>query len=452
MANRFHPGRIAAAVLGASIALMSAAPLAFADNNDGHGGYAAPRGPRDQAPSAQSDAKIGTTTGLNVKLVGDKFATERTLLIPITVDGQKVFTYCVELNVDIDGKVTMVEVPWDKYPYEDGGKESGFKKNAPKINWILLNSYPNVGADKLTQELTASGVKLNNGLSEAEAISATQSAIWNLSDGAKLDETNATPFNKDSSADVVAAYHYLLDHATPVDQPTPSLDLAPPSQTGKAGDLIGPFTVTTTAGSVKVSSTLPSGVTLTDKDGKALGDVANGTQIYVKVPAGTEAGKGSFAIDATAHLNAGRLFVGANPDGKPSDKAITQSLIVAKPTDIKLHKEASVSWTAGSTTTTTTTPTTTTTASPTTTTSKPCVPSTTTPTTTTTSPGNGGGTTTSTPMPPTCATPTPTTTADTNELAYTGASVIGPAIAGVVLIGAGIGALFFVRRRKANHS
>ena len=40
----------------------------------------------------------------------------------------------------------------------------------------------------------------------------------------------------------------------------------------------------------------------------------------------------------------------------------------------------------------------------------------------------------------------------TNELAYTGASVIGPVIAGIVLIGAGIGALFFVRRRKANHS
>jgi LPXTG-motif cell wall-anchored protein len=55
-------------------------------------------------------------------------------------------------------------------------------------------------------------------------------------------------------------------------------------------------------------------------------------------------------------------------------------------------------------------------------------------------------------MPPTCVTATPTTSADTNELAYTGASVIGPAIAGLVLIGAGIGALFFVRRRKANHS
>jgi LPXTG-motif cell wall-anchored protein len=55
-------------------------------------------------------------------------------------------------------------------------------------------------------------------------------------------------------------------------------------------------------------------------------------------------------------------------------------------------------------------------------------------------------------MPPTCATPTPTTTEDTNTLAYTGASVIGPIIAGIVLIGAGIGALFFVRRRKANHS
>jgi TQXA domain-containing protein/LPXTG-motif cell wall-anchored protein len=453
MANRFHPGRIAAAVLGASIALMSAAPMAFADNgSDNHGGgYATPRGPREEAPSAQSDAKIGTTTGLNVKLVGDKYKSERTLLIPITVDGQKVYTYCVELNVEIDGKVKMVEVPWDKYPYETnpGDKDGGFKANAPKINWVLQNSYPNVGADKLTQELKDAGVKLNNGLSEAEAISATQSAIWHLSDGAKLDETNPTPFNKDSGADVLAAYNYLLAHATDTQQPTPSLDLAPASATGKAGDLIGPFTVTTTADSVKISSQLPGGVTLTDKDGKALGDVKNGTQIYVKVPAGTEPGKGSFAIDATAHLNAGRLFVGANADGKPSEKAITQSLIVAKPTDIKLHKEAAVSWTAGSTTTTTTT--TTTKPTTTTTTTQPCVPSTS-PTTTSPTTTSNGGTTSSSPMPPSCNTPTPTTSADTNELAYTGASVIGPVIAGIVLIGAGVGALFFVRRRKANHS
>ncbi|HEY0501024.1 MAG TPA: Cys-Gln thioester bond-forming surface protein [Kutzneria sp.] len=456
MANRFHPGRIAAAVLGASIALMSAAPLAFADNgNADHGGYATPRGPRDQAATPKSDADF-EKTGLNVKLVADKYKSEQTLLIPITVDGQKVYTYCVELNVEIDGKVKMIEVPWDKYPYEatPGDKDGGFKANAPKINWILQNSYPNIGADKLTQTLTAAGVKLHNGLSAAEAISATQSAIWHLSDGAKLDEGNPTPYDgKDAGADVVAAYHYLLDHATPVDQPKPSMDLTPASAAGKAGDLIGPFKVTASNVTGKVTVTapnLPKGVTLTDKDGKALGDVVNGTEIYVKVPAGAEADKASFALDAKVHLNAGRLFVGANArDGKPSEKAITQSLIVAKPTDITLHKEAVASWTVADTTTP---PTTTTTTKPTTptTTTQPCVPSTSPTTTTTTS--NGGGTTSSTPMPPSCATPTPTTSADTNELAYTGASVIGPVIAGLVLIGAGIGALFFVRRRKANHS
>jgi len=458
MANRFHPGRIAAAVLGASIALMSAAPLAFADNgndNGDHGGYATPRGPRDQAPAAKSDAAF-ETNGLNVKLVADSVETEQTLLIPVTVNGQKVFTYCVELNVNIHGDVKMVEVPWDKYPYEaaPGDKDGGFKAHAPKINWILQNSYPNVSAAKLTQTLTAAGVKLHNGLSASEAISATQSAIWNMSDGAKLDEGNPTPFDgKDAGADVVAAYHYLLDHATDLPQPNPAMDLTPTSATGKAGDLIGPFKFTATDLKDKVTVTphLPNGVTLTDKAGNPLGDIKDGTEIFIKVPAGAAADKGTFALDAKVHLNAGRLFVGSNArDGKPSDKAITQSLIVAKPTDVKLHKEAVATWTVGDTTppsstTTTTKPTTTTT------TTTPCVPSTSaSPTTTTTT--KGGDTTTSTPMPPSCATPTPTTTADTNELAYTGASVIGPVIAGIVLIGAGIGALFFVRRRKANHS
>jgi TQXA domain-containing protein/LPXTG-motif cell wall-anchored protein len=426
MAIRFHPGRISAAALGASIALMSVAPAALADNDNY--GHATPRGPRD----VQADKSI-PTNGLNVALKGDKYATEKTLLIPITVDGQKILTYCVELNVDIQNGVKMVEVPWGQYPYDAAHPRSGFKANSGKINWILQNSYPNVSPGALNSVLTRAGAKLDHNLTSAEAITATQAAIWNLSDGAEVDESNPTPYDHADGSDVLAVYHWLLDNAKQIDEPTPGLDLSPTSVTGKAGDLIGPFTVKTTANSVTVTSTLPGGVTLTDKDGKALGTVSDGTQIYVKAPADQAAGNGGFSLDASAHLKAGRLFIGADASGQPSETAITQSLIVAKPTDVKLHKDATVSWTAA-TLVTTAPPTTTTPTTP------PC----------TTTPG--GGTTTTTPMSPTCATPTtapPATGTPTTPLAYTGASVIGPIIVGLVLIGAGAGALLFVRRRKA---
>lgn len=404
MATRFHPARVGAAVLGASLALMAAAPMAFADNGNDQGhGHAAPRGQRDSAQKADD------THGLNVKLKDDKYATERTLLIPVTIDGQQILTYCVELNVDIDPKVKMTEVPWDKYPFDPSQHGApGFKQNSQLINWVLQNGYPLVAADELGKKV---GGKLHDGLSVEEAISATQAAIWHLSDGADLDESNPTPNDSpESGADVLATYKYLLANAKPVEQPAPGLDLQPSERTGKAGDLIGPFTVKTTATSVKLTD---GGLTLTDKDGKKLTTVVDGTEIWVKVAADAKAGQGTFSVDAAAHLNAGRLFIGADEKGN----ARTQSLIVAKPTDVKLHKEATAKWDVAPPTTTTTTPP---------------------PTTTTTT------------VPPTTTTTevVPVPASNNGQLPNTGASVIGAIIAGVVLIGAGVGTLFFVRRRK----
>jgi len=74
-----------------------------------------------------------------------------------------------------------------------------------------------------------------------------------------------------------------------------------------------------------------------------------------------------------------------------------------------------------------------------------------------------GGTTTTvrpTPTPTATATSHPTATpsatpsvtaTSTQNLAYTGASVVGALLAGIVLIGAGVGALFFMRRRRSSH-
>jgi LPXTG-motif cell wall-anchored protein len=300
------------------------------------------------------------------------------------------------------------------------------------------------------------------GITDTEAIGATQAAIWHYSDG--VDLVGARNVSKDSAARVAKLYHFLTDKNPGLDQPKPTLNIV---STGakQNGDLVGPFAIKSAAtGDLKLdTSKFPKGVTLTDAKGNPVTSVKDGDSVYVKIADGTPAGNTSFSISTEATLDLGRIFVGVNDnpdkckDGGKDPKHCTQPLIVAQASKVTVSAEAPVTWTTPTPPTTTTTPptTTTTTAPPTTTSTTPCVPgtTTTTTTTTTTSPGNGGGTTTTTtPAPPTCTTPTPTTTADTNTLAYTGASVIGPAIAGVVLIGAGIGALFFVRRRKANHS
>ena len=257
-------------------------------------------------------------------------------------------------------------------------------------------------------------------------------------------------------------YHFLTDKNPGLNQPKPTLNIVS-TDAKQNGSLVGPFVIKSTAtGDLKLdTSKFPKGVTLTDAKGNPVTSVKDGDSVFVKVADGTPAGNTTFSISTEATLDLGRIFVGVNDnpdkckDGGKDQKRCTQPLIVAKASKVTVSAEAPASWTTPTTPTTTTTTTTTTTKpTTTTTTTQPCVPSTSTTTVTTTT--SNGGTTSSSPtttsMPPSCTTPTPTTTADTNQLAYTGASVIGPVIAAIVLIGAGIGALFFVRRRKANHS
>jgi TQXA domain-containing protein/LPXTG-motif cell wall-anchored protein len=398
MTSRLSASRIGAAVLGASLALLASALPASAEVH--------------VKPKSEWDQR-----GADVFLEGknDKLDTS---LIGLEMDNTntKVQAYCVELPTPLKDGEGLKEVPWDQHP----NPTTKFKENAGKIAWVLEHTYPLVKAKDL-------GAVVNKDLDENEAIGATQAAIWHFSDGAKLDKGRV------KNDDVVALYDYLTtkaESATP--EPTPTLTVEPKEKKGNAGDLIGPFTVTTTAGEVVLKADLPEGVVLTDKDGNPLADPKAGTlavqaagtkteEFYVKVPAGTPDGKASFSVEANAKLTQGRLFVSSN------DKLETQSLVVAFPAEVKLKAEGSVSWAAAPTSSTP--PTSTTTTVPPTSTTE-TVPSTTesTPTTTTTPVPAGGS---------------------SGELASTGASIFVPLIIGVVLIGGGAGALLVMRRRKS---
>lgn len=403
MASRLKLARAGAAVAGASVALMMTAAF-----------------PAGADPVSGRVDSSGSTGGYNVNVGSGRYADEITSLIGFELaDGTKLQMYCVEINTRIDGKHGMVEQAWDSYP----NPKSPFNTNRDKINWVLHHGYPVQSTDAISKVLIDQGVKLTNGIDKKEAISATQAAVWHFSDDMNLNEKNPFPEGKgprDSRADVVALYKYLTGAANVGigDQPTPALAVSPTDASGTAGQKIGPFTVSTTGDIRKLTTELPDGVKIVDANGAELtaDTIENGTQLFLDIPAGTAEGAGKFELTATAGVDTGRLFVGEDYANKP-----TQSLIVATSEATEIVASAGGKW------------------APT----APPTSETTTPPATTTSPAAPTSETTTSP-----AAPAPQPKNTSGDLAQTGASILAPVIIGVVLLGAGIGSLLFLRRRK----
>lgn len=334
-----------------------------------------------------------------------------TALFKLNLDGGGTLkTYCIELRTDIDHKHPgMVEQAWDSYPVAD----SPFNDNRAKVNWVLHHSYPATGVDDIEDEVG----DFVDGLTVQEAITATQAAIWHFSDDADLNLDNPTQVTS-AKADVAKLYSYLIGDANTgiEDQPTPALKITPDSASGLAGELIGPFTVETT-GEIKDVSGLPEGAELVDAEGNAIEDIMDGTELFVKLPADTEAGEGQFTLTATASVDTGRLFIGEDYEKYP-----TQSFIVAQSENTRLTDSVTFTWRSQPPTTTTR-------------------PTTTTPSETTTPPTE---TTSASTQPPV---PTTTTAPPAEELPSTGASIMIPLLVGIGLVGAGVGALLLQRRR-----
>lgn len=410
MASRL---RIGAALLGAAALLSLSALPASADvvikpiKGDwqwGHDVYLVPG--------------AGNTPGRHK----DEFSTGL-IGVELKEDGQKdrFQAYCVELPTRLEEGKPLREAPWGEHP----NPASHFKDNAGKILWILTNSFPMKSVDEVNRAFGDGKSPFN----DREAIAATQAAIWHFSDGAELDVAKES--KDEGGEDVVELYQKLVKQAVDEGkQLNPTLGLAPAELKGKAGEKIGPFAVTTTASEVTLTAKLPKGVTITDAKGNPLTVETSGDELKVKakdtaekvseffvnVPGDALAGQAEMKVKVEAKLQAGRLFVSEDKNQK------TQSLVIAKTSDIKLEKPARAEWAGGTVTQPPTSSTTTTTTVPPTTTTVP-------PTTTTAPPAPGGGT--------------------DEDLASTGASILWPLVGGLVLVGGGIAALFVVRRKKA---
>lgn len=335
--------------------------------------------------------------GFTVDVGDDVFAALDTSLIGLKLaDGGVLGTYCVEISTEIDEEQELVERPWEEYP-ADG---SPFTENQDKLNWVLHNGFPVRAPEELTDVLTEAGAELSDGIDEREAVTATQAAVWHFSDDTDLDREDPLPGDESddaAAADVLALYDFLTGEANVgmPEQPTAALAIEPDSLIGSAGERIGPFTVSTTAEVAELTAELPEGVRLTDADGEDLdvSQVRDGTEVFVAVPADAGPGEAVFEVTATAVVGTGRLFVGANYDEDP-----TQSLIVAQALETQVSASADASWDAGAE-----------------------------------------------------AAPVAQAKNDDSalaDLAETGASILAPVLLGIVLIGAGIVSVLFVRNRR----
>ncbi|MEW2507506.1 thioester domain-containing protein [Amycolatopsis sp. NPDC047767] len=321
-------GGIAAAA--AAVALMAAAQGATADT-----------GAKAEDGAARGRLVPGAFTngfGVNLNENGKDHYYDTVLFGLKLSDGSTLKLYCVEIETNIDEQQDMLETPWDKYPNPD----SPFNQNNAKINWVLHHGFPTEDLKGIEAELK--GVTLHDGLSQAEAIAATQAAVWHFSDGKELDRDKPVQYgNADNGADVLALYDYLTgsDNVGIGQQPKPTLSITPASAKGEAGTKIGPFTIATTGDITDLTTQLPDGVKLTDADGKAVteGEVKDGTKLYLDVPKDAKAGTAELALKAVGHLDTGRLFVGENYAKHPA-----QSLIVAESQKTTVDTSATATW------------------------------------------------------------------------------------------------------------
>nr|WP_083947869.1 thioester domain-containing protein [Thermobifida cellulosilytica] len=319
-------------------------------------------------------------------------------------DGSTIPAYCIDLETAIRTNADYVEDDWSNYP-----GEGEFASSQPgKVLWILQNSYPTVSAEELAEK---AGIP---DLTEKDALSATQAAIWHYSNGADL--------KQDGNPEAVwKLYKYLVDNATEIQQAPASLTITPNEASGESGGSIGEFTVSTTADSVPLTLDGPDGVKTVDLDGNPVSEVGNGDKFAVLVPEGTPDGEATVSASVTATVEIGRLFRGL--EGTPK----TQTLISAGKTSTEASAEVKVTWTA---------PKPSETPSP-----SPSVPEES--PTPTPSPSDSPS-----PTPP-AESPKPTPPANRPGLPVTGAALGGLIAAAVVAVGGGGAAMYLARKRRS---
>ncbi|MFD3735212.1 Cys-Gln thioester bond-forming surface protein [Streptomyces sp. NPDC058632] len=240
-------------------------------------------------------------------------------LFEMSVEGGGMLqTYCVDIHTPTQTDAEYHETAWS-------GTSLGANEDAGRIHWILRNSYPQV--NDLAALADRAGVR--GELTEQDAAAGTQVAIWRYSDDVDVDAV-------DPQAEQLA--DYLEKNARTQPEPQASLALDPPAVSGRPGELLGPVTVRTDAGSVTVSppaDATTSGVRILDADGLPVITAVDGTEVFFEIPEDAPAGTVQVTAQASTTVPVGRAF---------ASESRSQTQILAGSSTSTVSATASATW------------------------------------------------------------------------------------------------------------
>ena len=259
-----------------------------------------------------------------------------TQLLTVHTDdkGGKILAYCIELDVHSEWGGEMKQTDFSAFP---GSNE--FAKNPQvrsKVSWIIHRSYPKTD---VAQVAAAAGVP---GLTDREAITATQAAIWHLTDNFTFNglhqwEDPKHDTTSDRAQRVKKLYDYLLGPANTglPENSGPSVEVTVPKTPGTSGELVGPIRLTATQQTVTLAA-LPYPLVDAQGNDVDLSAVPTGTDLFLKVPAGAPAGKADITASLTGDSHTSNLLVARN--GR------WQTLVIAKTKQVTVTSRGEVSW------------------------------------------------------------------------------------------------------------
>ncbi|WP_024964755.1 thioester domain-containing protein [Trueperella pyogenes] len=304
--------------------------------------HAAPAGGKEISPHvAQVTRAEKNDYGYRVPflLEGGRSITAQPLLFGVKSEQIDFYrAYCLEIFVAAK-YIPSVVTGWDKYQGKNSFKDPNVQR---KVAWIVQNSFPTMSLPTLAAK---SGVA---NLTHAEAITATQSAIWTLTDKVKPNFDSMTYSNTrgrvtGSSVDnVKKLYDYLLGEKNVglgEKQLRASIEIKADSGKHVAGTLVGPIRITSTE--EKVSVHVAGGFGLVDKDGKAVDEnaVPTGVDLFVDARNTEDKGKVELTGKASRASHFGAIITPVLHYGRHG-----QTLIIVRQDKDEAVARAAISW------------------------------------------------------------------------------------------------------------
>ncbi|MBE3002007.1 Cys-Gln thioester bond-forming surface protein [Nocardiopsis sp. HNM0947] len=238
-----------------------------------------------------------------------------------------VHAYAASTDHEVQGNSAYVESGWDGVEGWSGTSQE--TDPSDRANWIVSNSYPNVPLAELAREADLPH------LDEAEAVAATQSALWRVLDGVELSLEANEP-------DVIDVHDHLVERSTDteVGEPAASVDVDPPHlELSSPEEPLGPLELSSTGdGPLAVSLRGAPESWLVDSDGEQIDSARDGDQVYLDVDPDVSSGVATLHVRGDGvPLPEGQLFTGR-------DGVSTAPLITAEPGTATSTATATLTW------------------------------------------------------------------------------------------------------------